>query len=200
MQCSARFLVAPITPVTPITPVAPVTPVTPVAINPLVASIAFVVLTTLIVIVALAAPLPLAAQPEAPPRPAVATKLPGWSIPPGSVLRLLPHYGVELKARAVGQFGDTLVVQPMQSARDPIAFTPGDIESAWIRDGSYAERGILVGGLTGLLVKTAWAWSQCGGPCAPSSLETEWTLVLTGGGALVGLVVGGSIPRWRPIE
>ncbi len=188
MPFSLRFLAA------------PVAPVAPVAIHPFVASITVVGLTTLMVIVGLAAPPLLAAQAGAPPRPSVTTKLPGWSIPPGSVLRLRPRYGAEVKARAVGQFGDTLVVQPMLRARDPIAFTPGDIESAWIRDGSYAERGILVGGLTGFLVKTAWAWSQCGGPCAPSSLETGWTLALTGGGALVGLVVGGSIPRWRPIE
>lgn len=99
----------------------------------------------------------------------------------------------------MGQFGDTVVVQPMRGARGPIAFTPAEIEAAWIRDGSHAGRGILVGALTGFLVKTVWAWSACGGPCEPSGYENVVTLVLTGGGALSGLIVGGSIPRWRPV-
>ncbi|NNF38960.1 MAG: hypothetical protein HKN71_09845 [Gemmatimonadetes bacterium] len=92
------------------------------------------------------------------------------------------------------------MVQPMQRARDPIAFTPADIESAWIRDGSHAGRGILLGGLTGFLVKTVWAWNACDGPCEPSGFENLATIALTGGGALTGLMIGGSIPRWRPIE
>lgn len=105
-----------------------------------------------------------------------------------------------MKARLAGAYGDTIVVHPLRNAQGPVAFTPADLEAAWFEDGGHGALGALVGLGAGLFIKTVWALSECGGPCAPSGVESMVTLTLAGGGAVFGAIIGGSVPRWRPLE
>ncbi len=158
-------------------------------------------LVALLAGVLLAAPCPLSAQSPASASAStvVSSRIPDWRVERGDIVRLQPVYGARLQGRFMGSFGDTLVVHPGGPA-GPVAFTPDEITIGWVRDGGHGGKGALVGLAAGFLVKTIWTAQACRGPCAPSGVEVQWTLILMGGGAFIGSVIGGSIPRWRPLE
>src|SRR5260370_5144481 len=109
--------------------------------------------------------------------------------------------GVGLVEGGVVSSSPTLVTLRTDGSR--IAIPGPTVDSLWVRGGSHAGRGALVGGAVAGIGLGALAagvashpWSDCPG-CTPGAWFAGGFVVGAVGGALIGALIGAASPTWQ---